>query len=68
MLQVVTQNCRFALTLATTVFFTIKTKFSNFRFLFYILAKIEDLKYFWKYFKIIDLTGAFTNLYSNKID
>ena len=62
------QDRRFALALAATAFFTIWSKFSNLWSSFGSSAKIDSCRSSWKYLSIIDLAGAPTGLYANKID
>ena len=62
------ESYKFTLALVITVFFTIKTKLSHLRFLFYNLLKINSLKPFYKYLSIINLAMVSIELYINKIN
>ena len=68
MFLIVAQDYRFALALVKTVFFIIKTKLFNSKILFYNLAKIDGLEFFWKYWSIVGLAWVSIRLYVNKIN
>ena len=68
MFLVVTRDYRLALALATTTFFIIWTKLSNSWSLFCNSAKMDGRKPYQKYLSIVDLVGAPTRLYANKIN
>ena len=68
MFLIVTRDYKFALALATTVFFTIKIKLFKSRSLFYNLAKINVFWLFKKYLNIVNLARTFTRLYASKIN
>ena len=65
---IMARNRRLALALATTVFFTVWIKLSNSWSLFCNLAKINGRRPSQKYLSIVDLIGASTGLYANKIN
>ena len=68
MFLIVAQDCRLALASATTVFFTIWTKFSNSWFSFCNSAKIDGRRSFQNYLSILGLVEALTGSYANKIN